>query len=123
MDTFRGRHSARIEGEFVVLLIGMRINKPWKVHRWLPVFTAMAKMTLELSRDPESGFLGSRPGVRMSVHSLQHRKPRTGYAEVGRTQLLREIRHWWHIDNMYRFLESVKTWARLVSAPAHRQAL
>jgi hypothetical protein len=75
MSTFDGRHSARIEGEFVVLLIGMRINKPWKVHRWLPVFTAMAKMTRELSRDPESGFLGGRLGVRMSVQywrSFEH---------------------------------------------------
>ena len=24
------------EDPFVVFLIGMRINKPWKVHRWLP---------------------------------------------------------------------------------------
>ena len=75
MRTFDGRHSARIEGDFVLLLIGMRINKPWKLNRWLPVFTAMAKMTRELSRDPESGFLGARSGVRMSVQywrSFEH---------------------------------------------------
>jgi hypothetical protein len=28
------RMSAQIEGNFVVFLIGMRINKPWKVHKW-----------------------------------------------------------------------------------------
>ena len=53
------RVTARIEGDFVVFLIGMRINKPWKVHKWLPVFTAMPKMLRELERRPESGFLGS----------------------------------------------------------------
>lgn len=53
-----GRTTASIEGEFVVFLIGMRINRPWKVHKWLPVFLAMPKMLQELSSDPTSGFLG-----------------------------------------------------------------
>jgi hypothetical protein len=25
----------------------MRINKPWKLHKWLPVFRAMPKMIRE----------------------------------------------------------------------------
>ncbi|MEA2142902.1 MAG: hypothetical protein QOI64_1332 [Solirubrobacteraceae bacterium] len=62
MSIFHGRHSATIEGDFVVFLIGMRINKPWKPHRWLPVFVAMPKMIRELERDPGSGFLGSSTG-------------------------------------------------------------
>jgi len=52
------RVSAEIEGDFVVFLIGMRINKPWKVHKWLPVFLAMPKMLKELYAHPEAGFLG-----------------------------------------------------------------
>jgi hypothetical protein len=52
------RVTARIEGDFVVFLIGMRINKPWKLHKWLPVFLAMPRMIRELERHPESGFLG-----------------------------------------------------------------
>ena len=59
----RGRHAARIEGDFVVFLIGMRINRPWKVHRWWPVLRAMPKMIRELSRDPESGLLGVTSGL------------------------------------------------------------
>ncbi|MFM7853467.1 MAG: DUF4188 domain-containing protein, partial [Flammeovirgaceae bacterium] len=39
-------------------LIGMRINRFWKIHKWLPVATAMSKMLSELSQRPESGFLG-----------------------------------------------------------------
>ena len=27
------RMTAEIEGDFVVFLIGMRINKPWKIHK------------------------------------------------------------------------------------------
>ena len=46
-----------VDGEVVVFLIGMRINRPWRVDAWLPVFTAMPRMLAELSRDPDSGLL------------------------------------------------------------------
>ena len=52
------RMTAEIEGDFVVFLIGLRLNKPWKVHKWLPVFLAMPRMLKELYAHPESGFLG-----------------------------------------------------------------
>jgi Domain of unknown function (DUF4188) len=58
-----GRHSADLEGDFVVLLIGMRPNRPWKPHRWLPVVTAMQRMIRELEADPDSGFLGATQGL------------------------------------------------------------
>jgi len=57
-DLIPRRGTAEIDGDFVVFLIGMRINKPWKVHKWLPVFRAMPRMIAELERKPESGFLG-----------------------------------------------------------------
>jgi hypothetical protein len=63
MSIFQGRHSAKIEGDFVVFLVGMRINKPWMLHRWLPVFVAMPRMLRDLERDPESGFLGGTSGL------------------------------------------------------------
>ncbi|SDR68783.1 protein of unknown function [Friedmanniella luteola] len=55
-----GRMTHDHEGELVVFLIGMRINRPWRPDLWLPVFGAMPKMLAELARDPESGLLGSR---------------------------------------------------------------
>ena len=60
-----GRMAAEMDGEFVVFLIGMRINKPWKVHKWLPAFLSMPRMLRELYAHPESGFLGAitSPGV------------------------------------------------------------
>ncbi len=50
--------TADMEQEFVVFLIGMRINKPWKIHKWLPVILSMPKMIKELYENPELGFLG-----------------------------------------------------------------
>lgn len=62
------RLSANIEGDFIVFLIGMRINKPWKPHKWLPVLLGMPKMLKELDTLPadETGFLGHN-GVGMGV--------------------------------------------------------
>lgn len=55
-----GRWTAEVDGDFVVFLIGMRINRWRAVRQWLPVFTAMPKMLRELSADEESGLLGYR---------------------------------------------------------------
>ena len=37
----------------------MRINKLWKIWKWLPVFLAMPRMLRELENSAESGFLGA----------------------------------------------------------------
>ena len=54
------RVTAHIEGDFVVFLIGMRINAFWKVHKWVPVFLAMPGMLRELSAHEDLGLLGFR---------------------------------------------------------------
>ena len=61
--TFPGRYSARIEGDFVVFLIGMRINRPWKVRKWWPVLAAMRPMLKELVADPDSGLLHAQQAL------------------------------------------------------------
>jgi hypothetical protein len=74
------RVTAAIEGDFVVFLIGMRINKLWKPSRWIPVFLAMPRMLRELEGRPESGFLGAnlyvgsplRPMVVQYWRSFEH---------------------------------------------------
>ncbi len=51
------RMSAALEGDFVLFLIGMRINKPLLAHKWLPVMRAMPSMIAELTRQPQRGLL------------------------------------------------------------------
>jgi hypothetical protein len=62
MTTASGRFTARVEGDFVVFLIGVRVNKPWLPHRWLPVVMAMPPMVRELEAHPEAGLLGATTG-------------------------------------------------------------
>lgn len=54
-----GRFAATAGKSFVVFYIGMRINKWWAIHKWLPVFLAMGKMLKELYQHPELGFMGA----------------------------------------------------------------
>lgn len=54
------RMAAQIEGNFVVFLIGFKINRLWKLHKWIPVAMAMPRMLRELESLPseQTGFLG-----------------------------------------------------------------
>lgn len=66
------RMTAEMEGPFCVFLIGMRINRPWKFHKWLPVFFSMPRMLAELRRQPELGFLGGHVWFGRTIALLQY---------------------------------------------------
>jgi len=59
-DVINERVCAEVEEQVVVFLIGMRINKLWKVWAWWPVLMAMPRMLEELAAHPELGLLGAR---------------------------------------------------------------
>ena len=54
-----GRFTARTDEPFVVFIIGMRINRPLTVRKWLPTARAMGPMLKELYQHPMKGFLGA----------------------------------------------------------------
>jgi hypothetical protein len=66
------RMTAQIDGEVVVFLIGMRINRAWKIHQWLPVARAMPRMLRELQADPGSGLLGFETWFGNPTLSMQY---------------------------------------------------
>lgn len=72
--TINQRMTVKFEGDFVVFLIGLKINRLWKVHKWLPVASAMPKMLKELSVKPESGFLGFQMLGNMPPSMIQYWK-------------------------------------------------
>ncbi|WP_042939750.1 DUF4188 domain-containing protein, partial [Rhodococcus sp. AW25M09] len=58
-----GRYTAEVDDDFVVFIIGMRINKFWKVHKWIRPFVAMPRMLRELRSHPEKGLLCARASM------------------------------------------------------------
>ena len=78
-DVRHGRFSAEIDGDFVVFLIGARLNKPWLV--WKSIVDlgeprrGMKAMLDELMAHPEKGLLGYRMGFPVIVQywrSFEH---------------------------------------------------
>jgi hypothetical protein len=59
-ELIKARVSAEIDEDIVVFLIGMRINKLWKIWKWLPIMGTMPKMLAELAANPELGMLAAR---------------------------------------------------------------
>jgi len=68
----RERLTASIEGDFVVFLIGMRINNPLKVHKWWPVAAAMPRMLRELNQHPELGFMHAETWFSRTIILVQY---------------------------------------------------
>ncbi len=77
----KDRVHAIIEGDFVVFIIGLRINSPLKINKWLPVATATPKMLKESYGKPESGFLGSMGGFPFYGAVLAHLRTSLGIFE------------------------------------------
>lgn len=82
-----GRTTADVEGDAVVLLIGMRINHFWAVHQWLPVMLSMFRMLGELERDSTRGLLG---------RELLTASPRTYYV----------VQYWESKEKLYAYASS-----------------
>lgn len=95
------RLTACMEGEFVVFLIGMRINQPLKVHKWLPVVRAMPRMLTELHQQPELGFV---------------------HAEMWFSRTTIMVQYWRSMDQLLAYAKS-KTAAHLPAWQAFNQAI
>lgn len=62
MTKIHGRISVDIDGDFVVFLIGMHINRLYDIRHWWPAFTAMIRAVKELQTHPELGLLKAERG-------------------------------------------------------------
>jgi len=68
------------EEPVVVFLIGMRVNRWWKIRQWLRTALAMPRMLRELQQHPELGLLG-------------------GESWFGRTTIL--VSYWKSVDHLF----------------------
>ena len=58
MSSIKQRVAAKENETFVVFVVGMRINKLWALHQWLPVALAMPSMVIEQIRNRSIGVVG-----------------------------------------------------------------
>jgi Monooxygenase af470-like len=105
-----GRMTANLDGEFVVFLIGMRINKPWKVHKWWPVFVAMPRMIRRLSHE-DLGMLSYHIALRPSGPILvQYWRSTEQLQAFARDSLLPHLAAWRMFNRRVGFTGDVGFW-------------
>lgn len=88
---YDGRYTALTDKPFVVFLVGMRINKFWAIHRWLPVFLDMTRMIIELRKSPNKGMLAAQ--TRFSWREVMVQSYWSSYDELEQYARILENEH------------------------------
>ena len=89
-DIVPNRVTAKIDGDFVVFLIGMRINNWFRPSSWLPTLRAMGPMLDELTvAGPASGLLHFEQLGRMTI--IQYWRSFEQLEAYARAE---DMRHW-----------------------------
>ena len=88
------RMTARMDAEFCVFLIGMRMNRLLKIHKWLPVFRAMPRMLRELESHKQLGYLGGHFWIGRTVISLQYWRSAAHLMDYATNKNLQHLPAW-----------------------------
>lgn len=71
-DPLHQRLTAHLEGDFVVFMLGLRLNRPWLVHRWWPMYKLLPPMLRQLAAHPETGYLHGELWYGRTILSVQY---------------------------------------------------
>lgn len=104
------RMFGRIDGEFVVFLIGMRINKLWKIHKWFPTVMAMPRMLKELMQNKESGFLNAHTWFGRTTIMVQYWRSFENLEVYAKAQDAEHFPAWKKFNLKVRDSEAVGVW-------------
>jgi hypothetical protein len=114
----RERLTAEMPGDFVVFLIGMRINRPVLIHKWLPVVRAMPRMLNELYRQPELGFLSHEGWFGRTVLILQYWRTMDQLLAYARNKTAAHLPAWAAFNRAVGTNGSVGIWHETYAARA-----
>ena len=105
-----GRTTAQLDGGFVVFLIGMRINKPWLIHKWWPVFRAMPAI-LRRAGSEDLGLLGYHMAVQSRGPILvQYWRDTESLERFARSSLYPHLAAWRAFNRKVGFTGEVGFW-------------
>ena len=118
---FNGRFTADVESDFVVFLIGMRVNRLWSFRRWLPVANAMNPMLQTLFRHPEKGFLGGQLFLNWrGVSMLQYWRSYEDLERFARQPSEPHLKAWQRFNRLVGGDGSVGIWHETYLVPARQ---
>lgn len=106
----KGRMFARTDGDFVVFLIGMRINSLWKIHKWFPAAMAMPKMIKELFKNKEHGFLSTEAWFGRTTIMVQYWKSFEHLESYAKSKNAEHLPAWREFNKKARESGAVGVW-------------
>jgi hypothetical protein len=112
------RMTAGLAGDFVVFMIGMRINSPLKVHKWLPVIRAMPRMLIELHRPPELGFIHAEMWFARTTIMVQYWRSMEQLMAYAKLRTAEHLPAWQAFNKSIGTDGSVGIWHETYSASA-----
>lgn len=114
----RERLTATLEGNFVVFLIGMRINRPWQLHKWLPIARAMPRMIAELYRQPALGFIHAESWFGRTIILVQYWRSMDQLLAYARNRQAQHLPAWQAFNRAVGTDGSVGIWHETYAASA-----
>lgn len=105
-----GRWRAERDGDFVLFLIGMRINTWWRIDQWLPVARAMPAMIRELEERPELGFLGATTFFGRTICMLQYWRSEAALLAYARGKDYAHVPAWRAFNKRAQSSSAVGVW-------------
>ena len=104
------RLAARMEGEFVVFLIGMRVNRWWKILKWFRTALAMPRMVKELEANPELGYLGSESWFGRTTIMVQYWRSMEHLHEYAKSRRSAHLPAWKRFNEIIGTSGDVGVW-------------
>ena len=104
------RHTAKIDGDFVVFLIGARLVKPWLFWQIIPVGRAMDAMIKELEARPELGYLGQESWNGTTTIQVQYWRSREQLMAYARNRDNHHLPAWRHFNKVIAATTAVGIW-------------
>jgi hypothetical protein len=105
------RRTAAIDGDFVVFLIGMNVNRWRAVRAWLPVVQAMPRMLAELRGRPDLGLLKAYSGWMFGgPASIQYWRTFDGLVAYSRRADSEHLPAWRAFNRAARRTDAVGIW-------------
>ena len=86
---------------FVVFLFGIRINKIWKVYKWLPVIRARNRIIKELYLAKDSGFIAHESQLGNPLITIQYWRSYSQLVEYARDKSREHFPAWVAFNERY----------------------
>jgi hypothetical protein len=105
-----GRHTARIEGDFVVFLIGARLNRLRAANRMRRVGSQMTRMQRTLAEHPELGCLHTQNWFGRTTLALQYWRDFDSLERFARDKDLPHLEPWREFKRLVRDSQDIGIW-------------